>query len=125
LREGLVNGIIGLGEGKRQIPFIHAGREMKFPVCSLFPGQDLHILGRIRRFLARIRKIPCKFRCSCHKDGNAGRRSTCFILVLSAIILSGQLEGIAPAKKPPLQLTLRILRISRTSFAPLPGRWFP
>ena len=52
-------GIIGLGEVERQIPFIHAGRKRKFPVNSLFLRQDLCILGRIRRFLGRIRKIPC------------------------------------------------------------------
>jgi hypothetical protein len=35
-----VKGIISLGDVERQIPFIHAGPERKFPVNPLFPGQD-------------------------------------------------------------------------------------
>jgi hypothetical protein len=38
-----VNRIIGLGEVEGPILFVHAGRQRKFPVDSLFPDTNLHI----------------------------------------------------------------------------------
>jgi hypothetical protein len=68
-----VNRIISLGEVERPILFVHAGRQRKFPVNSLFPGHNLHILGRIRRFLDRIRKFPVNFAVLVTQDEEAGR----------------------------------------------------
>jgi hypothetical protein len=43
---------------ERRILFIHAGRERKIPVDSLFPGQDLHIWAEFGDFCIEFEKFP-------------------------------------------------------------------
>jgi len=79
LGDGFVKGIIGLGEVEREIPFIHAGRERKFPVNCLFPGQNLHIWAEFGDLCLEFEKFPVNFLVLVKKDGNAGRDRPCLI----------------------------------------------
>jgi hypothetical protein len=45
----------------REIPFIHAGWERKFPVNCLFPGQDLHIWAEFSDLCLEFEKFPENF----------------------------------------------------------------
>jgi hypothetical protein len=52
---------MNLGEVQRQIPFIHAGRERKFPVNSLFPAQNFQIWAEFGDFSIKFENFPVNF----------------------------------------------------------------
>src|SRR5947209_9269964 len=61
LRECFVKGIISLGEVERQIPFIHAGRERKFPVNSLLQNEICRFWAEFGDFQIKCEKFPVIF----------------------------------------------------------------